>query len=92
MSMPEAPVHHNSHAIAGQRHVRPARQLTLLQPEPEPMSMKPLPNQNLRFGILTAYAGHTLSALFWSQFIGHAQIYKKICIEFDADFFVFIII
>jgi hypothetical protein len=74
MSMPEAPVHHHGHTIPGQRHVRPAGQSAFLQSEPEPARMKPFPNQYLRFGILAAYAGHTLSALFWGQFIGHVQI------------------
>jgi hypothetical protein len=56
MSMPEAPVHHHCNPMPRQHQIRPPWQSPLLQPEPESARMKALPNQNLRFGILAAYA------------------------------------
>ena len=71
VSMPEAPVHHYRNPILRQHDIRPPRQSPILQTEPEPTRMQPLPNQNLRLGILPANTGHAVAALGGVKDVGH---------------------
>lgn len=76
--MPEAPVHHYRNPILRQHDVRPPRQSPILQTEPEPTRMQPLPNQDLRLGILPAYTGHAVAALGGVKSVGHGAKVGKL--------------
>ena len=65
VTMPEAAVHHDGNSIFREHYIGTARQFPVLESEPEPTRMKPLPNQNLRFGVFPSDAGHALAALLW---------------------------
>ena len=71
MSMPETSIHHDYNTIFRKYDVWPSRQFPVLQTESEPSSMKPLPDQNLRFGVLATNGRHALAALLASKDVRH---------------------
>ena len=71
MPMPEAAVHHDGDAVLREDYIGAAREFSVLEAESEAMSMEPLPNQNLRFGVLAADAGHAAGALCGGQLVCH---------------------
>ena len=71
MPMPEAAVHHDGNAVLREDYIGAAREFSVLEAESEAMSMEPLPNQNLRLGVLAADAGHAAGALRGGHFICH---------------------
>jgi hypothetical protein len=61
--MPEAAVDHDCNTIFREYYVGTAGEFPVLETEAEAMGMQSPPNQDLRLGVLSAYAGHAMAAL-----------------------------
>ena len=78
MPMPEATIHHYCHAIFRKDNIRTSRQFVIMQTKAEPTRMKPLPNQNFRFGVLATDRRHAVTTLALTKRIWHGKYFHKV--------------
>jgi len=70
MVMPEAAVYLHYCIVPPQYDIRPARETTVVQPEPKPTSVESPPHKNFRARVLVLYRGHVSTPAFrdgWSD-------------------------
>jgi hypothetical protein len=71
MTMPEASVNKDNSLPLGQHDIRPARQVTYVQPEPIAHAMECGTNQQFRLCVLAANPTHIPAAAFFCESVDH---------------------